>query len=148
MAQLFDLKLFGDKKLQRAIDDLDRKIQRKYMRVALRAGAKLIASQFRANTPVFTGRLRRGIKIRAVKPRRGRFGVMIMTPTREKLGLPANTKWYYPAVLEWGGVTKSGRVIPALAFGRRALETTRTAAINLVGATLWRQIASGTKKAA
>lgn len=145
MAELLDLKIFGDKALQRKMDGLAAKIQKQYMRKALRAGAKVIQAAYKAHAPVFTGKLKSGIKVRVVKRSRGRIGVMVMTPTRAQLGIPPDSKWYYPAVLEFGGVTKSGRVIPALAFGRRALQSTRSSAIQTIRTTLWQLIASGVK---
>lgn len=51
------------------------------------------------------GALKRGIRIRALKSKRGKFqnfGSVIFTPTREKLKIPGDYKWYYPALLEYG----------------------------------------------
>lgn len=150
MAKLFDISIFGDKALTRALDDLSDKIQKQYMRKSLRAGTKLVADVVRRNTPVLTGRLRKGIKVRAGKRSRGLIGYFVLLPTRAQLGIDPKAKWYYPAVLEWGGITKTGRIIPALGFMRRSLESSREPATAKVAETLWSLIRSGlpTRRAA
>lgn len=150
MERLFDVSVFGDKALTRSLDDLSNKIQKQYMRKSLRAGTKLVADIVRRNTPVLTGRLRRGIKVRAGKRSRSRIGYFVLLPTRAQLGIDPKSKWYYPAVLEWGGITKTGRVIPALGFMRRSLDASREPATNKVAQTLWTLIRTGlpTRRAA
>lgn len=51
------------------------------------------------------GGLKRGIRIAALKTKRGKFqnfGSVISTPTRDELGISRDSKWYYPALLEYG----------------------------------------------
>lgn len=103
-------------------------IERRIMRQALRKAAQPILKRARANvsqlrrTGVKTDPLRRGLKIRALKARRGRrrLGIAVQTPTRDALNIPAGSKWYYPAHIELGT-----RNAPAQPYLREALDASR-----------------------
>lgn len=122
MPTFVDISMLGDKALQRALKRLPIVVERKIVRQAIRKGAKILQAAATANIPRVTGRhtdlLRDvGIKIKAIKRSRGRFGVLIMSPTREELDIPADDKYYWPAVIEFGSPTS-----PAYAYERRAKE--------------------------
>ena len=87
MAGSFDLQLFGDKKLDKALGDLSRIQQRKVMRTAQRAAFKPLLKQIKSAVPVDTGDLRKSIKLRALKRSRVRSGVYIRTGTRDELNI-------------------------------------------------------------
>lgn len=48
--------------------------------------------------------------------------------------------WYYPALLEYGGVKKSGQVIPAGGHGRKAFARSKARAWKVIRWSLWMQI--------
>jgi len=122
-----DISGLGDARLQARLKRLDAKVQKKVVRKALRAGAKMVLAAARALVSADTGALRAGLKPRALKARRGTFGVQVMTPTREQLGIPADASGYYPAVLEYGA---EGH--PARPFLRPALDQARSTATSAI----------------
>lgn len=134
-----DISGLGDARLQARLKQLDAKVQRKVVRQALRAGAKVVLAATKALVPVDTGALKSGLKLRALKSRRGTFGIQVQTPTRAQLGIPSDAKGYYPAVLEYGA---EGH--PAKPYLRPALEQARTAATT----TIRTAIAQGVEDAA
>ena len=102
MAGSFDLQLFGDKKLDKALGDLSRIQQRKVMKTAQRAAFNPLLKQIKAAVPKDTGALRKSIKLRALNRSRVRSGVSIRTGTRSELGIPEDASGYYPAHVELG----------------------------------------------
>ena len=98
-----DISVIGDKALQKSLRELGApKYQRKVVRKALREAAKPILRSAREKVPSDTGKLRKGLRIRAAKSRRGRFGIRVMTPPRAYLGIDPEAKGYYPAHVELG----------------------------------------------
>lgn len=112
MANIIDLKLLGDKALQRNIDKLTNAVQKKIVRKALRAEGKLLLADIKARilsirvTGRHTDPLARLTKLRAIKRSRNRIGVQIVTPTRDELGIPSDAG-YWPAHMELGTATNS-----------------------------------------
>ena len=91
------------------VPELDRKLKllaanmaNKITRGALRTAGKQLLEKTKAAAPVDTGRLRKGLKLKALKRSRTRSGVMIQTPSREALGIKPGDKSYYPAAVEFG----------------------------------------------
>lgn len=119
-----DIQLLGDKRLQRQLNSLDRKVQRKVVRRALREGAKIVAEAAKENAPVDEGTMRDSIKVRAHKARRrGEFGVSVRTGTREELGIPQDAMGYYPFSIEHGYINAlTGQHVAANSFMRRAAD--------------------------
>lgn len=100
---MFSLDLSGDKALEARLKALPATLEKKALRQALRQAFKPVLAEARAETPADTGRLRKSLKLRALKTkRRGRLGVVIATGTRAELGIPADAKYYYPAAVELG----------------------------------------------
>lgn len=122
-----DISALGDVRLQKRLARLTTKMQKSIVRRALRAGAKEILAVTKQLVPVDTGKLREGLKIRATKARRGSFGVQVQTPTRADLGIGADEKGFYPAVLEYGA---DGH--PPHPYLRPALEQGRAAALDAI----------------
>jgi HK97 gp10 family phage protein len=125
-----DVDIAGMHELEQRLRELGPQLEKKVIRQALRAAARPVLDQARANlgppyrkTGKHTDPLRRGLKIRALRPRRGRFGVAVQTPTRAELGIPADSPWYYPAHIELG--TRRTAAQPYL---RNALAAKRQAA--------------------
>lgn len=96
-----DFSALGDKELVRRFEMLRGNMQKKYGRKALRAGAKVVQKTAKQRVPVRTGRLKKGLKVRALKRSRKHFGVGVVTPPRASLGLWSDGG-YYPAHLAWG----------------------------------------------
>lgn len=132
---MIDISILGDKKLTASFNKLALKTQKKFTRKALRAGAKVVQQEYKARVPVDTGRLKRGIKVRAGKRSRRGISINIETPTRDKLGIEADDPYYYPAIIEYGG-----GATPAYAPGRKALKAKEREAMQVIGRELWKQM--------
>jgi HK97 gp10 family phage protein len=114
------LDLAGHEDLDRAFRRLEGGAQRKVTARAMRSAWRAVHAKVIAKAPVKSGRMKAGIKLRAVQGKRGVFGVRVVVPTREQLGLPEGTKGYYPASVEFGRRTKSGGRVGARPFLRPA----------------------------
>lgn len=136
------LEMLGDKELDRAMRDLPLKVQRKYARKAAREAMRPVLQAAKAKAPVRTGRLRKGIRLRALKARRrgAVIGAVVITDTRQKMGIPPEDKGYYPAHVELG--TSKMAAHPYL---RPALHENRTKVVRKMGSVLWDQIRGGMK---
>lgn len=99
----------GFKELQTFLDQLPAKVEANIMRSALRAGAKVIAEEAKANVPVAAGDLRDSVRVSA----RLRRGVVTATV---KAG---NKKAWYWRFVEFGTAAHAikGKNGGALAFG-------------------------------
>ncbi len=134
MAQV-TLTWHGDAQAQAALAGLPDKLERRVLASALRTVAKQLLPAIKAATPIgkpYTrvtrgrtrqgpqgasrairfrretgGRLRRSLKIRALKRSRRRVGVAIVTGTRVELGITG--RGYYPAHQEFGFRTRGSR---------------------------------------
>ncbi len=124
-----NISLLGDKALQRKLDALPNKLAKKVMRQALREGARPVLASAKANAPVLTGRMKKSLKLRAMKARRGNFGVVIMTGTREQLGIDPKDKSYYPFAVEFGFKRHN---VPAHPFIRPALDDNREKSTRII----------------
>ncbi len=89
---------------------LDAKVEKQYVRKALKAGAKEMLTSARANAPSITGNLRKSIKVRGGKSRKGLVSVIV--------GL--GKKWFTGPVF-YGAFVEFGHHI-----GKRALGSIRT----------------------
>lgn len=120
MSKLFDLKLEGFEDVIKTFNTLDDKLQKKAMRPALRAGAKIIQKAAKNKSPTLTGKNKKFIKVKSLKRSRGSVGLAIQTGTREQLGIPRDEHGYYPMVLEYGSkhVKKQPFMKPALEQNR------------------------------
>ena len=102
--------------LARALKRLPITLQKKIIRPALRKGFKPVFAATKAAVPVDEGKLKRGLKLRALKRSRGAVGVRIITPPREALDIPANAPGYYPAHIELGTATQAARPFMRASF--------------------------------
>ena len=123
----FNITVEGADKLEKALISLEPKIARKLVRRTLRNAAKPILALAKSLVPVRTGRLKKSLKIRAAKRRKGRYGVRIQTGTRDELGIDEKTPYYYPAAVEYGTNTS-----PAQSFMRAALDSKKQAAKSII----------------
>lgn len=129
-ADFLDISMLGDKKLQRKLKRIDISLQRRGLRMAMRKGMTLVKNRARQLAPYKTGALKKSIKVKQ-RSRRGISSTRVVTGTRAELNIDPGEKYYYPAVLEYGG-----RQVPAKSFMRAALAqeqvgVIKTAAIEL-----------------
>ena len=142
MPALFDLKVIGSEELKRNMNRLEANIQKKYMRTALRTGAKLMKKTASSRVPVKTGALKRSFGVGAGKRKRGVLRVYVWTGNRTKLGIPSDAEYYYPAAIEYGSKKRNirpGRYIQ-MAFKSKDAEVKK-----LIADTLWAKIRGGLK---
>lgn len=116
MADGVDISLVGDKKLQRKFKQLVGTVQKKIARKAMRAGAKIIQQDAKKRVKTKSGRLKKSIKVKAIKRSRRAIGFLVRTGTRKELQVDENSQYYYPAALEYGhgGVRAFPYLRPAL----------------------------------
>ena len=139
MAETFiSVDVLGDKELQRALDKLDKAVQKKVMRKVLRESFAPVLPLVKARTPVLEGKLRKSLKLRAARGKRGQFGVEIRTGTRAELGIAENDPSYYPMSVEYGHA--GPRPAPAHPYMRNTLDANRSPVLERVKGNLWRRI--------
>lgn len=122
MTAIYNFKVEGLHDVDRKFRKLSKSVQKKVMRRMVRESAKVLRERIRVNTPVDTGALKRGLRVRSVKgaAKRGEIAVGVFTPERAKLGIGVDGG-YYPAAIEYGyRHNKSGERIPANPFMRRS----------------------------
>lgn len=134
-ARTFDVSVLGDKALTRKLRALPYKMQGKAVRPAMRAAAKLALAPIKSQAPRRTGKLAAGLKLRATKGRRGRVGVGIHTPPRDKLGIDPSDPYYYPAAVELGTDKLAGS-----AFMRGPFKALRDRMLRKMRVEIWRNL--------
>ena len=145
MPKTFDLKIFGDKQLAKAMKKLEFNVQKKISRKALRKTGKLLLTASKSLAPKNTGKLRKFLKVRAQKKKgvRGKeVAVVIRTGTRAEMGIPQGKdpatgryRYYYPAGHELGN-----RKTKRKSFLRKPLKENEDRLIRALGQYLWREI--------
>lgn len=108
----FTIQIKGQDALNKAFNALPVQLQRKALRPALRAGAKVMRTFVQAEArATFTKsdspapHVADTLKIKAMKrdrSKRGRIGLVVITAKREVLGVADNLTGYYPANIEYG----------------------------------------------
>ena len=131
-----DIKLLGDKSLSRTFSRLPGAVQKKLLRKGLRAGAKIVLARARILAGRISKQLGRLLKVRALKRSRRRMGVLVVAPTKAKLGIPEDAKGYWPAHIEFGFRHTSGKQVPARPYLRPAADQTKEAAFKAIGDSL------------
>lgn len=108
MPNIIDISMLGDKALTKKLGKLPGRLQKKVLRQAMRKAAKPILADIKQSissirvTGLHTDPLKKKTKIKSLKRSRNKIGVRITTPTRDELGIPADSKWYWPAHIELG----------------------------------------------
>ncbi|MBE7462872.1 MAG: hypothetical protein HS116_05180 [Planctomycetes bacterium] len=146
MAKVIELSLEGAEELNKALAAMTPKIAKGIVRRAMRPAMKPILQAVRAGAPVYWGYLRAGIKMRAVPSKRGVFGVQVQLPYREDLPIAPNDPTYYPASIEYGYTTKSGKHIAAKPFLRPAYDHNEANAERIFKAEVGKLIEEAWKK--
>jgi HK97 gp10 family phage protein len=83
----------GVNELDRALRELERKVASQFAKDALKTGAKIIQAEQVREAPDRTGKLQRGIKIRAGRRRKGEVSVLITTPSAKSKSGAFYTDW-------------------------------------------------------
>jgi len=141
MAGAGNVSITGDKELLKALGQLKVTVENRIMRKALRAGAKPVRADARANAPFDSGLLKKNIKTRSYKGRKDNIAVYVGTGTRQEMGIEG--KWYYPAHVELGHKGVSG--VP---FLRNALKRNTATVMTIVRKETWDGIRKEAQKLA
>ena len=73
------MRLSGAKELDRKLQRLPAKAEKKVWRQGLRAGAKVVQSAVKARSPRRSGRMASSVKVRAMKRSRNRIGILVQS---------------------------------------------------------------------
>src|SRR4051794_26574427 len=111
------IKLEGAKELAVIFKTLPSKVEKQIARKSLRQGTKIIQKAARDDSPVDTGQLRRSLKIKTMKRKKGRIGMIVQASPK---GLPSN-KSFYAAFIQYGS---KKRGIAPNPFMLRAIDRT------------------------
>lgn len=115
------LKVLGVRRIDKALADLEPKIQKKILRDGLKAGAKIVADEAKLKVPVDSGDLKKSIKVRAGK-RAGRGKIRRTVVTG---------KGFFKGQEFYGGFVEFGtRKMRARPFMRPAYEAKKKQAKN------------------
>ena len=98
MADSIDIRVLGDKNLQRKLSKLATAVQKRIVRQSMREGAKIVLAEAKINAP---GRIKQSLHIRS-RSTRGQINIRVQTRTREWFGIPKKDKYFYPALIEYG----------------------------------------------
>jgi HK97 gp10 family phage protein len=128
----FDISMLGVPELSQALAALPEKLERKVLTKALRQAGKYYLMLAKARAPRDQGRLSSTMKLRALKRRKGRVGVMIQTGTRSELGIDPKQRGYYPAHTEFGHRDRAGVHHPANPYMRTSLKTGESAMVAIL----------------
>lgn len=90
-------RLVGADAVEKRLREFGPKLARKVLSRSLRAGAKIVHSKAKALAPSRTGRLRKSLRVRAAKSRKGRISIMVVSGAKWFTG-PA----FYGAFVEFG----------------------------------------------
>ena len=135
MAKDIDIRVLGDKKLQKQLNKLDPKLRKKALQSAMRIAMKPVLLAAKSSAPVDSGLLRRFLRIKNLKANKKSIGVIVKYGTRKALKIDPNDPYYYPAALEYGTKTVKGR--PIL---RNALNDNKEQVLNILAKELKPQI--------
>jgi len=116
MAQpVVDISLLGSKRLERMLKQIPDKMQRSVVASATRKVAKKIHAETISRVPVDTGALKAAMQAQN-KPRKVTTKTSVIyyldLPGRELLDIDPGSKWYYPAIVEYGYTSGSVTVAP------------------------------------
>lgn len=105
MALVVDIKLLGNKELEKQLAKLPEASQKKPVRSAMRKSNNRLKRAIVAAAPVDTGTLKAALaatKVRSGRRSRSYLQSLWPLPKRELLGISADAKGYYPTSVEFG----------------------------------------------
>lgn len=146
----FDITLLGDAELVRAMEVLEIKFQRKWLKKEMRKGFNVTLRAVKRSTP--WPKLRRTWKLRLNKRvRRGNVGYRIFGGSRQELDIPppgavgsrgGRGTGYWPMSQETGWRQWRGRKIPGKRFLRDPLKETKGKVFAAIRTGLWSAVRS------
>lgn len=131
MALRGSIELEGFDRFRSSMRQLESKIQKKVVRQALRAGAKIIHREAKQEAPELTGRTKRAVRVRAARRSRKFFGVNVQVGKQDFTG-----ETFYAAFVELGT-----QHIQAMHWMKQAFERKKNEAKEAVLRTLGEGIA-------
>lgn len=107
--------------VERLLRDLGVKLERKIIRSAMRKGMKPMLDATKKNAPVDTGLMRKSLVVRALKNKPGRIALRIGFKNVDAIVQksskdPKKKRWFYPAVVEYGGKNRTAHPFMRPAF--------------------------------
>jgi len=158
MADGFAINIQGAELLEKKLLALERKVAKKIVRKAVRAGAKPLLKATKAAAQSMVGgamgqMLSKNIVTRAFKKqKKGQYGVGVSTKS-ESAGAPvefvavsqSGDRQYIPAAIEFGHVDRGGGWVPAIPFMRSSFDATKRASEKIVAQTLKTEIECAAK---
>jgi hypothetical protein len=144
MAKRVKFEIEGMKELERTIRELG-KLPQKCVTPAARKGARIALKAARANAPWETGELSNGIVLKGERARKKGKKVYQVTLDPVKNDIFVKTtkdgkRYYYPASMEYGFITRDGGYSPGFHYLRDALVDNKTAIERTVVDELAKQI--------
>ncbi len=133
---MFDLKMLGQKDLERKLGKMDSKLQSKVMKEAMKTSMQPVQALAKQRAPHDRGLLRKSIRI-AVSSKRSGVSAMVRTGTKKQLKIPMNEKYYYPTAHEYGT-----RYMPARSFLRSSLNDLKETVLGSVASHVRRLLES------
>lgn len=126
------VKIEGMEELDKALRRLPDRVQKRVLKTALRAGARVIVKDAKNRVPVDSGTLKKSIKVVSGKSKKGPQATarVFVTTGREA---------WYSHLIEFGTVKKAARP-----FLRPAFDSTQTEQIQAIG----KKLAAGIEKEA
>lgn len=131
------VKIEGAKELDKALSELEKKVARKLTRQSLRAGAKPIHKEAQSLAPARSGKMRKAIKIKAGRSRRGTMSVLVQIGAKNFTG-----KEFYGAFQNFGWRQGSRRLgnkrkqIPGKHFMELGFDAKKHEALSTITSTL------------
>lgn len=92
----------GIKEIDRALKKLDAVDAKKAIRKGVRAGLDAVLSSAKEKSPVKSGRLKKSLKKRALKRKKGRIGYKIVAQPTKKEAEANPDQYFYGAAVEFG----------------------------------------------
>ncbi len=137
-----DIRLEGGPELERKLAALDRKVAFKISSQALRAGAKVVLKATKARAPKRSGQLRKALRVRAGKRRKGSIRFSVLTSDKDYTG-----DTFYAAFVTFGHKVGSRKLanrksVPADPFMEDAFNASRDEATKTIIATIRQGISS------
>ena len=139
-----DFKIEGMKELERTIRELG-KLPQKCVTPAAKKGARIALKAARANAPWETGELSNGIVLKGERARKKGKKVYQVTLDPAKNDIFVKTtkdgkRYYYPASMEYGFITRDGGYVPGFHYLRDSLVDNKAAIERTVVNELAKQI--------
>lgn len=139
-----DFKIEGMKELERTIRELG-KLPQKCVTPAAKKGARIALKAAKAKAPFLTGALEEGIILKGEKLRRKGKKVyqVTMNPAMNDIFVKTTKdgkRYYYPASMEYGFITRDGGYVPGFHYLRDSLVDNKAAIERTVVDELAKQI--------